>query len=78
MPQLDIATFFNQIFSTLVVFFIYFLIVSKGIIPSVTQIFQTREKYFQIMRSMGSDSAEVSEKDLKVKSEFDSCHLANK
>ena len=65
MPQLDLAVFFNQVFILLVVFFIYFLVVSKAIIPSISQILNTRSHYMKIMQSISSGQG-VSEKNLKV------------
>ena len=77
MPQLDLAVFFNQVFILLVVFFIYFLVVSKAIIPSISQIQNTRSHYLQIMQSISSGQG-VSEKNLKVLSETQTCSLASK
>jgi hypothetical protein len=43
MPQLDIVSFPNQIFSVFIVFFLLFLIVSKNIIPSILKIKKVRD-----------------------------------
>jgi hypothetical protein len=38
MPQLDIVSFPNQIFSVIIVFFFLYFVVSKNIIPSVQKV----------------------------------------
>jgi hypothetical protein len=70
MPQLDIASFFNQIFSVLFFISLYFLIVSKGIIPAVYYIKNTRAVYLQILQSLVKSTSE----DLLVSEDFSKTH----
>jgi len=59
MPQLDIVSFPNQIFSVLFFFFILFFIVSKNIIPSVNKIDNLRS--FSLLNSKKQGSSFIVE-----------------
>lgn len=47
MPQLDISTYTSQIFWLLIGFYVFYTLVRKHIIPSITENVQHRENYIK-------------------------------
>lgn len=44
MPQLDIASFFSQIFWLLLVFILFYVVVQKNILPFISRVLKLRHK----------------------------------
>ena len=44
MPQLDFVTMFSQLFWLFVIFFIFYIIVSKNLLPAISQVKKARLK----------------------------------
>jgi len=44
MPQLDFVTMFSQLFWLFVIFFIFYIIVSKNLLPAISQVKKVRLK----------------------------------
>jgi len=55
MPQLDAAAYLNQVFWLILVFFTFYLIVLKNILPALSRILKVRTKK-AIMASEGANN----------------------
>jgi hypothetical protein len=64
MPQLDIASYLPQVFSLLVVFFVFYLIVQKNILPTLGTILKVRAKKLSqgqdLISNMESENSKIA------------------
>jgi len=51
MPQLDIVTFTGQVFWIFILFFIFYIILSKNVLPLVARILKARHKKLELSRT---------------------------
>ena len=65
MPQLDIVTYSGQVFWLLVVFFVFYTIVIKQVLPMLARILKARQKKLEVSRSnvdgFGAENAETAQ-----------------
>lgn len=65
MPQLDIVTYSGQVFWLFVVFFVYYTIVLRHVLPMLARILKARQKKLEISRSnvdgFGTENIETGE-----------------
>lgn len=65
MPQLDIASYLPQVFSLVIVFFFFYTIVIKNILPSLGTILKVRSKKLSqgqdLIKDMKTESSNVAQ-----------------
>lgn len=60
MPQFDKVTFFNQIFWVLLVFFSFYFVLLKQILPSLLMSVKTRKKAVKSYLAASTKASEAS------------------
>ena len=56
MPQLDIVSFFNQVFWLFLIFFVFYVVTFKEVLPFVSRILKVRFKKTSIIKAYLNDS----------------------
>jgi len=66
MPQFDIISFFNQIFWFSLFISLFFFLILKYILPSISQSLKFRTKYFLFMQKIINLNSFISIKKLQI------------